>query len=67
MGHCHAPKACALAEFNPEPIATAAMMNTSLYHKIPLHPDADEFWKLFDYGSLSQQNREGRATRNAQD
>ncbi|KAF4988185.1 hypothetical protein FDECE_15161 [Fusarium decemcellulare] len=55
----HYPRmAQALASFNPDPTATGDMINPSLCTNLAPHPDAQELWKLLDYGKLSQHARE---------
>ncbi|UPK97317.1 hypothetical protein LCI18_008252 [Fusarium solani-melongenae] len=57
----HFPRmAQALASFNPDPTATSAMINPSLCTNLAPHPDAQEVWKLLDYGKLSQHARDPR-------
>ncbi|KAI0468805.1 fungal-specific transcription factor domain-containing protein [Xylaria cf. heliscus] len=61
----HYPRlARALADFNPDPDATSAMVSPSVHSSIPPHPNAEEIWKLLDYGRLSERGREASPEHN---
>ncbi|UPK96105.1 hypothetical protein LCI18_007040 [Fusarium solani-melongenae] len=48
----------ALADFEPDPEATAALVDPSLLAGMDPHPDTIKMWSLLDYGWLSDQARD---------
>ncbi|KAH8803718.1 fungal-specific transcription factor domain-containing protein [Xylogone sp. PMI_703] len=52
------PTARALANLNPDSIATTAMINPLLYTNTAPHPNSEDIWNLLDYSKLSEQTKQ---------